>query len=463
MSKKYTKHAKRFSRSDDSKDQNEEEPDAGQRLERAIASLGNVIEGVRERERGTTVEILEKFVEGIEKKRSRRAPIPKGDDQAEARGDTHEARNVQAIGPASDPLYRRMESGRSIEEKTEFRSARNPKMDQLAREWATAASNGDVGSRVRLHDQMNDEYYRAMGFSRAPLLEGIPNVDSGLAVGTGAELLPLPLAGQLIVERDKASKMRRLVNVFTMTTQTQRVPVLPTVVATSRLENAAYADNTPNPDSFLLSAKDIGVSFSAGRNFLEDAAFNLANQLTVVAGGAIGAEEDRQICTSTAAGGDITEGLGAATITDIAEAVLNSIAFVDIVALYYGVPEQYRSGARFFATGTTLVDLMAIVDAVSRPVFLDAFSAPRPLNDIDSDAVGTLFGKPVHEVPLVDDVVIFGDPKWYALGNRAGIRVDVDRTIGTGLRTWVIDERIDGRVIPTSVVGTNNAWRKIVY
>jgi len=59
--------------------------------------------------------------------------------------------------------------------------------------------------------------------------------------------------------------------------------------------------------------------------------------------------------------------------------------------------------------------------------------------------------------------LIFGDPLWYALGNRAGIRVDTDRVVSTGNRQWVIDERADGRVIPTSAVGTNNSWRKVVF
>ena len=84
-----------------------------------------------------------------------------------------------------------------------------------------------------------------------------------------------------------------------MTAQVQRIPVLPTATASARLENAAYTDNTPTADSALLTAKDIGVMFSAGRNFLEDSAFNIANQLTIVAGGAIGAKEDAMICTAT--------------------------------------------------------------------------------------------------------------------------------------------------------------------
>lgn len=471
MAKKFAKHARRFSRNDQTENDDQNNRSADERLESQIERLGNLVEGARVSERETTVSVLEGFLDKLEAKRSRKPPVPpQGDDEQDQavrreRGDVVNARSFRAIGDARDPLYRRMEvqHNRSAVEVDEFRAARNPKMDDLTKQWCKAAEQRDVSARVRLFEEMNGEYYRALGFSRAPLLEGSPNADSGFADGTGAELLPLPLAGQLMLERDKASRMRGLVNVFPMTTQTQRAPVLPTVTASSRAENASYTDNTPDPDSALLSAKDIGVLFSAGRNFLEDSSFAMANQLTVVAGGAIGAEEDVQICTSTANGGDITEGLDAATITDIAEVTTSSIFFDDIVALYYGLPEQYRRNARFFAASTTLQDVMNIVDGNGRPMFVDQFNAPRPINDIDADASGILFGKPIYEVPVADDVIYFGDPSWYAFGNRAGIRVDTDRAVITGLRQWVIDERVDGRVMPTSVVGTNNAWRKVVY
>jgi HK97 family phage major capsid protein len=253
--------------------------------------------------------------------------------------------------------------------------------------------------------------------------------------------------------------------VFPMNTQTQRIPVLPTVTATSRAENAAYSDNTPDPDSALLSAKDIGVMFSAGRNFLEDTPFNMANQLTRVAGQAIGAEEDEQICRAqvTAAAADMTEGIEAATITVVAEVTATAIGYVDFVELYYALTEPYRRNAKFFMAATTLADVLQILDANGRPIFLSQFEAPRAINDIDPDAVGLIMGKPVYEVPFSTTLIFFGDPMFYALGQRSGIRVDVDRAVTTGNTQWVIDERVDGRVIPTSVVGTNDAWRMIDY
>jgi HK97 family phage major capsid protein len=426
-------------------------------------ALSNAIEGVRSDARDSAIEAVHAFARQVEAARSRKAPIePKPEDSGD-----HNRAVFGVVRHASDPLYRRMERGRTPDEITEFRSARNHGMDALAKEWATAIEFGNVGERVRLYHEMNERWLKSMGISRASLLEGLPTGDNPLSAGSGAELLPLPMANQLIQERDKASKFRPLVNIFPMSAQVSRIPIMPTAAASARLENAAYTDNTPTADSALLTAKDIGVMFSAGRNFLEDSAFNIVNQLTVIAGGAIGAKEDSMICTATGNAGEFTQGLTAATVTDIAETTANTIGFVDVVAVYFAVPEQYRSNACWFAGSSVLSQLTRLLDLNGRPVFLSGLDAPRAINDQDPNAVGTILGHRVYDVPLPATTptanLFFGDPMWYALGNRTGIRVDTDRVVSTGNRQWVIDERADGRVIPTSAVGTNASWRKLVY
>ena len=449
----------------DDDDDDDEDEGGGLSLDTMRAALAEAIETVQTESRAEAIAAVTEFAKKIEGSRSRRAPVPKSEESKRAERKAHEP-GVRVMRDARDTLYRRMENGLSGDDLLEVRAARNPRMDELTRQWCQAVGRGDITRRVELYEEMNGRYCDELGVSRAqPLLEGAPNADSGFADGTGAELLPLPLSNQLIVERDKKSKMRGLVNVFPMNTQTQRIGVLPTATASTRAENAAYTENTPNPDSALLSAKDLGVEFAAGRNFLEDTAFNMANQLTRVAGGAIGAAEDVQICAGNGVSPNITESFGTATITDLPTAGTTTLAFVDFVALYYAVPEPYRADAAWFMAGTTLVDVMAILDggATGRPMFMNAVEAPRAINDLDSDAVGVIMGKKVYEVPLADDVVLFGDPMWYALGDRSGIRVDADRNVSTGLRTWVIDERVDGRVIPTSAVGTNNSWRQSSY
>lgn len=476
-------NTKRFSRGDNADEKKEGDDQGGSRELDAINSmtdrLAGAIEGVREDARDEALKAVTEFAETLEKRRSRTAPIParssersrEGRESREEHnrpGDSVEIGTLRAMGSALEPLYRRGEKAlnRSAEERLEYRAARNPGIDELTKQWAKHVETGNVEGRIRSYNEINDAYLKQLGVGesqRAALLEGAPNADSGFAAGSGAELLPLPLAGQLIMERDRASKLRALVTTFPMNTQTQRVPVLPTVSASTRAENASYTDNTPNPDSALLTATDLGVEFSAGRNFLEDTSFNIANQLTVVAGKAIGAEEDVQISTSTGTGADITEGFDGATVTIVPEAVASAIQLVDILALYYALPEQYRRDAAFFCAGTTLADILAINDALSRPVFMSALQDARAISDSDPDQAGRLLNKPIYEIPVADDVLYFGDPKWYGLGNRSGIRVDTERSVSTGLRTWVIDERIDGRMIPTSVVDTNNAWRKIVY
>jgi len=439
------------------------------KLEAMRDELAEAIEGVRTESRDLAIDAVRQFAKDVDGKRSRKPPIPPKDDERREKkdetpkGTTIEFDHLRVLGDGRDQMYRRMTRGLDDEQTREVRCARNPRMDELTKAWGCAVLQGNVPERARLYTELNERWLDDLGYSRAPLLEGSPDADSGFADGTGAELLPLPLANQLMIERERASVMRRLVSVFPMSSQTERIPILPTVTASTRAENGTYTDNTPASDVATLSAKDLGVTFSAGRNFLEDTAFNMANALTVVAGQAIGEEEDIQICTSTANGADITEGLDAATITDVAEGTSTEIHWEDFVTVYYTLPQEYRKNASWFMAGTTLADVLNEPDGNGRPVFTSQFNAPVPISDTDPVAEGRIMGHAVYEVPVADDVIYFGDPVWYALGNRSGIRVDTERAVATGLRTWVIDERVDGRVIPTSVVGTNNAWRKVVY
>jgi len=439
----------------------------GASLEEMQTLLRGAFDAARDEAREAAVSAVRDFAKGIEEQRSHKPPIPKrGDDDEKtekSRGDTISASRFTVGGLVIEREYRKMERGLSETAREEFRASRNPKIDEAAKRWAHAVQLGDVTGRIRAYHEVNDLYLESLGMSRAALLEGDTTGENPLADGSGAELLPLPLSGQLMVERDRISKMRALATVFPMSAQVMRIPILPTTTAATRAENAAFSDNTPTVDSALLRARSMGVQYSASRDMLEDSAFNLVNQLTRVAGQAIGSEENDQFATSTGTGSDITEGLDGATITDVPEATPSSIAYGDIVDIYYGLPEQYRREAVFLMAASTLGDVVSLVDTIGMPIFQSSLQAPLPMTDSDPAALGFLFGKPVYEFPVADDVIYFGNPLYYAIGQRAGIRVYSDVSGTTQQSTWVIDQRIDGRVIPTSAVDTNNAWRKIVY
>ncbi len=292
-----------------SDEKTEETDEGGDIIEGIRAALKDVVLGTQSEAHKEMREGLDMIRKELGAERSRKPPVPKKEETEEkSRGSWVEAETIRGIADGRERQYARSRSKVSGDELEELKACRNPGMDAMAQEWVKAVDRADVGARIRIYHEMNDEYLASKGLSRASLLEGSPTGENPLSDGSGAELLPLPLANQLIVERDKASKLRSLVNVFPMNAQVMRIPVLPTATADTRAENAAYTDNTPTADAALLTATDLGVMFSAGRNFIEDSAFNIANQLTVVAGGAIGKAEDVQMCTSTGSGADITEG-----------------------------------------------------------------------------------------------------------------------------------------------------------
>lgn len=448
-------------------------PEQGRRLQDALENLGTVVE---ERAAGaveSTLEGVENLVQSLRGQRSRRPPVPRGTSGRRQPAQHGQAQGREGRGEAmaSGYAYTRMELRdgtydlyRELHEKTPELKYRDPRIDNLSRQWLIAFYKNHAERADRIGRELNDRYLENRGAfmedgGRAALLEGDPDASSGFADGSGGELLPLPLQNQMILARNKASKLRSLVMRQNMTSQTSRTVVGPTVTATQVAEGATAADGTPNPTSVLLSAKKTQVRFSASRELLEDSAFNVVNFFAERAGAAIGEQEDVQMCTSQGTAPDYTESLQSASITDIAETTASTIGLEDIYALYYGVPEQYRRGASFLAASTTLQDIVNIMDSNGRPVLLDGLSAPVALGDLDPAAEGTILRKPVYDVPLADDIVFFGNLDFYTFGDRAGIRVRASEHVrwAEDVIDWIIDERADG------LVGLADAFRKVIY
>lgn len=437
--------------------------------QRLKAVIDERLRNAEDRTNQTLAEAIDKLAETPV-----RAPVP----------ERERSKPVQRDQPWSEEVpyrFSRMEIREGIDDLYErdiwardpiFKRTRNPRLDEGVKRWLELTHRGYREQADRLCAEINDDYLN----QRAALLEGTADADSGLAQGTGVGLVPLPLSTNIVTARNKASKMRRIVSRFPMQSQTQRIPNIPVVTADTRAENVAYSDATPGGDDLLLTSKLLGVLFSASGEFLQDAAINIVSLLTERAGSAIGQAEDVQIWQSTGATADFTEGLyhstagtGMAAVTTCAITTNSSTSgvavYADVVALYYGVSEPYRREAAYFATGPTLEKIAALQSTNGNPILQGLVNAPVPFNDVDPDAAGRIFGKPVYEVPIIDDdLLVFGNPLWYAFGERTGIMVRSDVTVTTNLTQWVIEERVDGRTIPTlTSTPLLDSWRYVDF
>ena len=116
-------------------------------------------------------------------------------------------------------------------------------------------------------------------------------------------------------------------------------------------------------------------------------------------------------------------------IEKIPTATTGVLTFEDISAVYVALKGIYRKNAVFGANSVVIKMLMDLKDTSGRPIFF----WNKPLTDTiigdgnaRIEATGTLFGKPLYEIPEMPDTVTTGKPMLvfgdfqtgYVLGNR---------------------------------------------
>ena len=274
---------------------NEDEPEAvlteaqARRLQDLMERMGQQMAERQETIADNAISAMETVVSRLEGQRSRRAPV---DAPRRARTTAPPRGSREGYGDAQATYtYSRIEVRdgtydlyRELHEREPELKYRDPRIDDLGKQWLIAFAKNHHEKVEKIGRELNDRYVENRGSflgtsgqrDRAALLEGSPDASSGFADGSGGELLPLPLANQIVLARNKASKLRGLVARINMTSQTSRQPVAPTVAAAQVAEGSTASDATPNPTSVLLSAKKTQVRFSASREMLDDSGYNLS-------------------------------------------------------------------------------------------------------------------------------------------------------------------------------------------
>ena len=330
---------------------------------------------------------------------------------------------------------------------------RNPKTDRHMAEFLRGVRWRDWTKVTRTYQELNDMYRNGRA-----LAEGDSELEAGGTPGSGAPFLPLPLANLIVMARDARAKIRGVAQRFTSVGQSLKVPTSGVATAGMVGEGATQAEATPTLASILLTKKKAQARFRVSDEMLEDSAFNLVSYFAERGGSALGALEDVQFSTSNGTAPNITESLESATITPFAEASATVMTYVDVVGLFFALPEQYRVLGCFWMGNSFMMQLLSsIVDANGRPIFTPGFNAPTV---VTSEApplgtVGTIFGHPVLELPLTEgtspqDASLFvGVMNNYGYLDGGGITVRASEHIrwNEDEVEWKVTERIDGAVL----------------
>ena len=146
-------------------------------------------------------------------------------------------------------------------------------------------------------------------------------------------------------------------------------------------------------------------------------------------------------------------------IEKIPTATTGVLTFEDISAVYVALKGIYRKNAVFGANSVVIKMLMDLKDTSGRPIFF----WNKPLTDTiigdgnaRIEATGTLFGKPLYEIPEMPDTVTTGKPMLvfgdfqtgYVLGNRVEMYMlrDENSDAKTGVVNFIFERYFGGAV-----------------
>jgi HK97 family phage major capsid protein len=214
-------------------------------------------------------------------------------------------------------------------------------------------------------------------------------------------------------------------------------------------EGATFAEATPTPSVVVLSKKKMQGHMYASRELVQDSAFDIGSLFLERVSAVMAETEDIQIATSAGTGANFTNGLETGSvITENPEASAGVFTFIDLLDLWFGLPEQYQEGAMFFVSSQFANYLSRLtIPSVNWPVL----NTQQPIGTVGDgvNTIGTVFGRPVVILPLSAGSIFVGNPKYYGILENPGIEVEASthHRWATDEVAWKFTRRIDGNVL----------------
>lgn len=420
-----------------------------EKQKRGESALAATIENIRRREREKMeAEMLEQIRKLDAPSEEQRERLP----ELTPTGFTRNGEPVHRMTSPTWPIYQRMSE--------EERQWRNPDSDHYMAEWLRGLVKRDYGRMAVAEAKLEGM------FGRTTVQEGAAGANGAESASTGGPLIPRPLEAIVMVNRDRVAKARRFATIYQMTRQNHQIPTAAAMTASMVAESTSAAQGEPTFASIDLVAKAANVKAVASQEMLNDSAVNLINVFAVRGGGALGVLEDDQCFkTGSGSGDNITSSFGGVAFSEATSTILG---FKDIAGMYFALPQQYREGSVWMAPASLLLLVSGVRGgSEGRPLYSGMNETPRAFTD-DPWAIGSIFGRPVYEIPMTPGRIWFGNPMaHYAFGSRQGIEVAVSEHVRFAEREimWLITERFAGNIVDTTaavvcdgITSATNAW-----
>ena len=267
--------------------------------------------------------------------------------------------------------------------------------------------------------------------------------------GSFGYAVPTELADAIHEKKDKIAKIRKYAFVFKADGKFD-LPVEGTGCTAYWVTTEADADITesaPTLDKVSLDDFYMAARVRVPYKLMNSSPISIEAFVAKLASRALRNAEE----TAFVAGAGTTQptGLRTASITGIAQAS-TSLAYDDLVNLFYTVPEQYRVGGVFLASTAALKLIMKLKDTYGMPIF-DANTK-------------TIFGRPVEETTDIPanlgstanmTEIYFGDLNEYWIKDGENMLAEVRPVTGRLQVDVIVYAAVDGAVVNT------DAFRKL--
>lgn len=216
-------------------------------------------------------------------------------------------------------------------------------------------------------------------------------------------------------------------------------------------EGSAFPENDPSSSAVTLGAYKAGRLLQVSDELIMDTGFNieefLAQELGVSIGQAVASAVDGTNIGSTAIQGAFST---ACLVGATGTAASGAPTVGDVFDLFYSVNPRYQANGSWLMNPATLQHLSEQNDTTGRSLLVPSLSQNTPT---------TLLGRPVYTSTSVATYgsavssVIFGDiSRFYTVRFAGGLKLVASRdyALNTGLVTYRIESRVDGRIVDTS-------------
>lgn len=295
---------------------------------------------------------------------------------------------------------------------------RNADDDVLAQRYFIALKNHD---QMTLREIAADDNHK-----RASLAIGDPGANFGVSDGTGAQLLPLPLANYLQVVIYRNARMRNWARKFDAGSgDSLRIPIQNAKSTVAYFaESATISEGTPTvSDGVKLTLQKLAGRGDITDEMMASSAFNVGSWLQVDVGENMAEFEDLTMYQDGAGSGSNEPiGLEASDTTTattppyyvaVAPGQTGANDFLDpgtltlahLNTMYYALPERHRRNAIWTGPDSLGLILSGLVDDQGRPILNLQNNEAQIVGDSDAAGqVGTIFGRPFVNMPGLEGV-----------------------------------------------------------